>query len=102
MSSSRVAIPMKGSALDDFARRMILKNLTAAINETASPKLFDENASSKTTHSDVLIDDDFIASLPRVALEQISPEDLERIRGRTARSMTLSMCGTKVEMTLEF
>ena len=100
MSSRRVAIPSgTESALDRFARQMLIRSLTREIDQMASPDLFGEKSNFDHVRENVLIDSQFIDALPKSAL---SKEQIAQIQGRTAKSLTLSVRGSKIEMTMEF
>lgn len=100
MSCQRVAIPMNtGSAFDRFAREHMIKFLS---ENMLVPYELEDLESSVQSHENVLIDDEFIEALKPNIIKQFTPEQIESIRGRTAKRVVVSKQGSEVKFSLEF
>ncbi|AXG66943.1 hypothetical protein HOU08_gp217 [Dickeya phage vB_DsoM_JA29] len=107
MNCSHIPIPLSVSPLDSFMRKCIIDRITEHLEELKdqSVNVWDDVASTSIPikfAENVLIDDDFISMIPSAAIKQLTAEQIENIRGRIAKRITVSQKGKEFEISMEF
>lgn len=100
MSSQRIVIPIPSeSSFDSFMRKHILKQICSEMLQAFEPQ---DLECSAQVHENVLIDDEFLYAMKPNIIKQFTPEQIESIRGRTARRIVVSKQGSEVTFSMEF
>lgn len=94
------------SVLDSLHAKALMQHFRKQITETMSAHTLGAFESPKETpdavYENILIDDEFIDAMKPNIIKQFTPEQIELLRGKTAKRITVTHSGSEITFSMEF